>query len=58
MLYALKVSLYGLVCFVTASFVSSRWFSNLHLLVVIGLGLLMAIVMIIVGRWLFGQKTL
>ena len=55
---ALKVSVYFMVWFVAVSLIAFRWFSEFNLPTVIGLGLLMAVAMILFGRWLFGRKNL
>jgi hypothetical protein len=47
-----------MVWFVAVSLIAFRWFSEFNLLTVIGLGLLMAVAMILFGRWLFGRKNL
>ena len=56
--HALKVSVYFMVWFVAVSLIAFRWFSEFNLPTVIGLGLLMAVAMILFGRWLFGRKNL
>jgi hypothetical protein len=56
--HALKVSVYFMVWFVAVSLIAFRWFSEFNLPTVIGLGLLMAVAMILFGRWLFRRKNL
>jgi hypothetical protein len=56
--HALKVSVYFMVWFVAVSLIAFRWFSEFNLPTVIGLGLFMAVAMILFGRWPFGRKNL
>ena len=56
--YGLKLSLYLFVWIATACFIAFTWLSEANAFVVIAFGLLMSIVMILTGRWLFGRKTL
>jgi hypothetical protein len=56
--YALKLYLYLGVGFVVAIVVSDQWLRHLSSTIVLGFGAIYAALVISVGRWLFGRKTL
>jgi len=56
--YAIKLYLYLGVGFVVAIVVSDQWLRHLSSTVVLDFGATYAAIVIIVGRWLFGRKTL
>jgi hypothetical protein len=56
--YGLKHFLYASAWCIVGSVIGFRWLSDSNLLTVLGIGLLMSVVMVLFGRWLFGRKTL
>ena len=56
--YAIKLYLYLGIGFVVAILVSDQWLRHISSTVVLGFGAAYAPIVIIVGRWLFGRKTL
>ena len=56
--YALKLYLYLGVGFVVAIVVSDQWLRHLNSTIVLGFGATYAALVIMLGRWLFGRKTL
>ena len=56
--YALKLYFYLGVGFVVAVVLSDQWLRHLSSTFVLGFGALYAALVIGVGRWLFGRKTL
>ena len=56
--YALKLYLYRSVGFVVAIVVSDQWLRHLSSTIVLGFGATYAALEIMLGRWLFGRKTL
>jgi hypothetical protein len=53
--HALKVSVYFVIWFVAVSLIALRWFSEFNLPTVIGLGLLMAVAMILLAAEYSGE---
>ena len=56
--YAFKLYLYLGVGFVVAIVVSDQWLRHLSSTIVLGFGATYAALVIMLGRWLFGRKTL
>lgn len=54
--HALKVSVYFMVWFVAVSLIAFRWFREFNLPTVIGLGLLMAVAMILLAAEYLGER--
>jgi hypothetical protein len=58
MSYRLKLFLYAAVCCIAGSVVSYRWLTGFNFPTVRGFSLLMAVMTVVIGRWLFGRKGL
>ena len=56
--YGLKLFLYAAAWCLIGSMIGYRWLSDFNFPTVFGIGLLMAVVMVLVGRWLFNRKGL
>ena len=56
--YALKLYFYLGVGFVVATVLADQWLWRLSSTFVLGFGAAYAAIVIAVGRWLFGRKTL
>ena len=56
--YALKLYLYLGVSIVVATVVTDQWLRHFSSTIVLGFGVTYAALVIMIGRWLFGRKTL
>ena len=56
--YKRKLLIYLAVWFIAAGVIGVRWLQDSNFFIVFGVGLLMAIAMLIIGRWLFGREEL
>ena len=56
--YALKFYIYLAVWFVVATSLSIRWLDDFNVSFILTFGAVYAILMVLVGRRLFGRKTL
>ena len=53
--YKRNLLIYFAVWFIAAGVIGVRWLQDSNFFIVFGVGLLMAIAMLVIGRWLFGR---
>ena len=56
--YATRLYIYIGVCFTAAVVLTDHWLRHFGVPFVVGFGVIYSVMMIIVGSWLFGRKTL
>ena len=58
MSYSVNVYLYLFIWFTAGAVLADQWLRHFGAAFVLGFGVIYSVMMIIVGRWLFGRKTL